>query len=1388
MGILLQLLCLVCLAALIIGVVLVLQRRRPGATMGHAPGSGAPELAHFVVFDRLLARWAAEGRLSADAAAQVRELLSEHVAATFGPTRAAPRAAEVPAIPAAPSQPAAPPQSQARAPQPAPEPAPAPPPTGPRRSRLASLGAALLALDTRRVLLFLGTFLLLMSSLTLVVFNWASLPPLLQFTILAGTATALWGAGTWMARRPELAVAGRNLQAVGALLMPVVGFALGRPGLLDLAPRPAWQLASALSLAAYVLAAWRTRYALYSGAAAVAALSLLLASLGSLATGWLPVAALLLLGALLPLARWLRRAALGLSAGPRWVALAGGPLAGAVALALDTAGLASATQFAGSLAAAALYCGQAYWLEARRPWLWATLLLIPLAAERALLTAGVGQSGQTLALAALAMGYFGLSEVAATRHRPAAPPLLAIALMLATMTLPATATSPEAARLALPPLILLGASAFTLVERGRLGWTGGLRPALATGGLAAAATLLFGWLAALLTLTPLSMGARGLALMVVPTLALAAAHWWPGRLGRHYDLALQVVGSGTLAIAAFMSLTSGSTRLEGAILLTLILGAQAVLRRGWPWATLSLGAGIGAAAMAIERFVPPTDWLRTTTLAALAISAAYSLAGAQLRAGGLRFWSWPAVSWGALGGAAAAGLAVTQIGAAPGVAAGTFLALAALLGVHTAHWRRPELGVGAAPLLALATLVAATRGFFSGWQPAPGDLAYVLCALALGLALIGRGLRRFGTAYGRPYELLAFILLPCAPLIAIAGGPAHLTLTWAAVAALYGLALWRYRLPWLLALAFAGLDLALLHGASWRWPGADPAHSGLLIAAVVWLQALASARLRRAWAPWRETGTWGYLAAGIGGGGALVIAAGNPGIAAGVALILAGLLAVLAWVEVHEGFAWGSLALLALGLERAHAALGLPVEFSLLLGALEALAIYVLGWGVQRLAGQLRRMKPWHGPLEDGVAAAVVALPLLLLGWSLLEVPELFGATLLLLGLAVAVLGWRRGLPNCAAPALICWNLALVSEGPLLNPIAWVRAGAWFLLLLAWVQGFAGIWANRRHGGSLAVPVYSAAVLASALACWHAAANTGQLGGVLLGLAALAALLASVERREVPAWVGVGLGLAGGWLLQIHAGQAPGWAAAWLVLALVGLSLAGWAATLAGLSVWRRPTVLGATAAAGALTIVAVAAGGELAPLTFALANGGLLLATLAVRERKLTYAYGAGAAFVGSALSQLATWEVRELQWYVIPAGLYLLALAAGLRRFQGRRRTSQLVEAAAVMLLLGTSLGQALRPEGGLPYSLLLFGESLAVAGYGALGRLRVPFLGGLGFFVAGVVWMTVDAVRLANQWVLLGAIGLAMVLAYVVLERHQERLTRAGRFWAAQLRSWG
>jgi hypothetical protein len=178
------------------------------------------------------------------------------------------------------------------------------------------------------------------------------------------------------------------------------------------------------------------------------------------------------------------------------------------------------------------------------------------------------------------------------------------------------------------------------------------------------------------------------------------------------------------------------------------------------------------------------------------------------------------------------------------------------------------------------------------------------------------------------------------------------------------------------------------------------------------------------------------------------------------------------------------------------------------------------------------------------------------------------------------------------------------------------------------------------------------------------------------------------------------------------------------------------------------------------------------------------------VRRRELAFAYLAGAALVGAALCQLYDWGFRQPQWYTIPAGVYLLALAEGLRRFQGQRKLSQVIEAGAAALLLGVTFGQSLRAEGleSQIYAVWLCAEALMLLGYGMLRQLRTPFFGGAAFFVAGVLWLSVDPLMATNKWVLLGILGLLMVGFYVLLERRQEELVRAGRAWVERVSSWG
>nr|MDQ2999057.1 hypothetical protein [Chloroflexota bacterium] len=310
-------------------------------------GTPAPAVASSRVpldeFDQLVARWAAQGRLGVAAAAQVRALIAEERHPQTQPVPAAapvaPNALPPGETPSAVAPPLAQPAAEAPpaiSPRPALLPAALPAaapavaastPVAPREPWGDRMGHALLSLRTRQTLLYLGAFLLVVSALVLVVFNWASFPPILQFALLAGVCGGLWAGGTWLARQSGLERAGAGLQAVGAVLVPVVAFSLSRPGLLDLEPRGAWLLASALSLPIYALAAWRIRHPLFVVAGCLSGASAVLAALSSVDNQWLPLALIITLLGYLLLARWLKRVAPDLAAGPYWVAQAGLPLA-----------------------------------------------------------------------------------------------------------------------------------------------------------------------------------------------------------------------------------------------------------------------------------------------------------------------------------------------------------------------------------------------------------------------------------------------------------------------------------------------------------------------------------------------------------------------------------------------------------------------------------------------------------------------------------------------------------------------------------------------------------------------------------------------------------------------------------------------------------------------------------------------------------------------------------------------------------------------------------------------------------------------------------------------------------------------------------------------------
>lgn len=1273
--------------------------------------------------------------------------------------------------------------------------------TKPQQSALSQqrrrLAGALLALGTRRTLLYLGTFLLGLSGLTLVIFNWASFAPPIQTALLVGITAAIWGGGAWMTHRPDLARAGTNLQAVAGLLVPVAAFAFSRPGMLDLVPRTGWLFVALACLPIYAVAAWRTRNSFYSVAAALAGANAFLAGLGAVPNEWLPAWLIGLLTIYLLVGSRLQ--ALGrpdLAAGLYWTAHIGVPSAVVTASAVWFAPQASITAFAGAWAATAIFYIVAAWNEDRRAWGWAAAL-VTLIAVYTNLYAWFGEPTLPLEAAVMAvLAVIGLQV--ALMLRPQRPNIwiapLIVALIPAASALSGAIRSVAEARFALPVLMLGG---FLLLRAARRGRLDGLpvAPADLDGmGFLVVAAIFPGWIGVLLALAELSTGMFWLIMLALALPAFAAAYWWPGRLRPAYDWTLQGIGG-------LLVLTSGAILLfepefwrAASLVLAPIMFVQAWLRRHQAWSALALAGVllIGAAFLEYSAFRnEPTAW----QFLGLGYTALYALGATLLRRRLRAEWLAPALIGAAIVGGETALFALYTLLEGPTAGACiTLVALGALLVALSRFWREARLGYPAVVLLTIGLLTAAAQGFFIGWAPG-GTLAYIVLALAIIFGVAGLFLRRRAPAFALPYELATLVLLPVAPL-ATGGSPAHLTFSWIILAAVYAVITERYRSAWFALASWVCLDLALLQGLAWRTPQVPLASLGIALGGLAWVQGSIALLLRPAAQPGMfryELMRAGFVALALSGSAAVVLALPEPLPLAIVAFTLLALLILVATLAQSALAAWLTLPLLALGLIGLHNLYELALTTRLLITTCAALALTLFGWALARSPYPAARV--WDAPLRIPPLGIGLLSGLTLIASQIWNDAAGLSLALALWGLLWLVGGLRERRPWAALPAVTAGNLALLNllAPPLGSFSSGLLTGAAFTL----AAGEGALAAALRHTfqrrmASIGRPLYVAAGLMGALALLFGLGNLIHLAAVALGLALLVGLLTTIERREAGVWAALGLGIMSFVVFGAAQGWHQDWVIAWSPVVLISFVALGFVLERLGFHFWRRPTTIGVAVAGGVAVLALFGTIPALERLNFtqaalAGANLGLLWATVAVRLRSINLGYAAGAAFVGAALCRLADLGVAEPQWYVVPSGLYLLALGAGLRHFQGRRRASQVLELAAALLIMGASFAQALRIPGGPGYELLLFGEALAFMSYGTLLRLRIPFVMGVAFFVAGSSWLALEVSRGFNQWVLLGIFGILMIATYVVLERHQERLVRLGRTWMLELRSW-
>ncbi|MBI4497027.1 MAG: hypothetical protein HY689_03890 [Chloroflexi bacterium] len=457
------------------------------------------------------------------------------------------------------------------------------------------------------------------------------------------------------------------------------------------------------------------------------------------------------------------------------------------------------------------------------------------------------------------------------------------------------------------------------------------------------------------------------------------------------------------------------------------------------------------------------------------------------------------------------------------------------------------------------------------------------------------------------------------------------------------------------------------------------------------------------------------------------------------------------------------------------------------------------------------RLDAWATPFSAVLYAGTIAVPILSWGdqgtwalawWSLAAV---YGASAAL----VRQPGWLY-------PALVAGLVAYHATTSALVPTLTFAEAMGALAYPTWVLFWLAYAVVRWWSASPSVAPWSLLGPGRALAHRWAApllvCGTGALGVATLGSVLdaeaglrtavtffiLLAVFAFLWQGQIEAWGSVVFaGIAFQEVLRLAGvpwlDQPPRWAAAALALTLLALVVQrSW---LEALQVWRGP-LSGGSIGVGAAA-VAAAAGNQLAllshaalqPLAVTTAVTGLTLVAHGFNRRDRFLAYLGVALLELGYMIQLVLFEVGQPQAFVLPAGIYLLAVAyLEWRRGTGSKRV---LELAGLTLLLGTSVVQALGFLGAgfdrYAYDGFLLFESLALFGLGAALRWKRTFFGGSLALVVDVLILLSDPVRAMNRWYLMAIVGFTMIGLVIFLEQRRQQIPVWLDAWRQRLEVW-
>ncbi len=177
----------------------------------------------------------------------------------------------------------------------------------------------------------------------------------------------------------------------------------------------------------------------------------------------------------------------------------------------------------------------------------------------------------------------------------------------------------------------------------------------------------------------------------------------------------------------------------------------------------------------------------------------------------------------------------------------------------------------------------------------------------------------------------------------------------------------------------------------------------------------------------------------------------------------------------------------------------------------------------------------------------------------------------------------------------------------------------------------------------------------------------------------------------------------------------------------------------------------------------------------------GLLYLTASFVHRWLRFGYVAiGMLLAAWMLHAFYVQQWENVQWYAIPAGLYLLAIAY-LEWQRGHKTLARWIDYAAMILMLGSLFWQTLLF--GWEYALLLGTEGFTAFWWGSARRLRRFFYAGMVAVILATVGQLINSLQSINQWIVFGIIGLLLVIVAIGVERKLESI----KAWQVVLETW-